>query len=288
MSLASEGYVEQSLSQKSIDCLERVNEANNEKIDPEPETHYRDAFRDSEFNKSVECLSDTRNASLENWINDCDWTRKDDVIHKSEVQTNSLDHTHQNWIYQSSSLCQIPDNSELNTKKSNEYVNDVKEGHSMLMPISPSAFSFGNQHFAHFKPQFITPFLPTSSHKHKSGCKSPHSPENNQPHFCSLQNKQPSSLLDKSTKKYKKDALRHAVEKIQSGQNVLIILRGLPGSGKSSLARKMKFSGAVFSTDDFFYKKGKYVFDPNQLTEAHAWNKIRTRNALEKGVTPVI
>ncbi|XP_035222464.1 uncharacterized protein LOC118195279 isoform X2 [Stegodyphus dumicola] len=288
MSLANEGNVEQSLSQKSVDCSETVNETNKEKIDPNPETQYQDAFRDNEFNKSVEYLPDTRNASIGNWISDCNWTKKNDFIHKSEVQTNSLNHTHQNWIYQSSSMCRIPDNSELNAKKSNEYVNDVKEGHSMLMPISPSAFSYGNQHFADSKPQFITPFLPTSSHKHKSGGKSPYSPENNQPHFCSLPNKQSSSLPDKGTKKYQKDALRYAIEKIQSGQNVLIILRGLPGSGKSSLARKMKFSGAVFSTDDFFYKKGKYAFDPNQLTEAHAWNKIRTRNALEKGVTPVI
>lgn len=50
---------------------------------------------------------------------------------------------------------------------------------------------------------------------------------------------------------------------------VLIILRGLPGSGKTSFAKYM-FSNNVFEADQYFTDKdGNYNFDASKLHAAH-------------------
>ena len=41
----------------------------------------------------------------------------------------------------------------------------------------------------------------------------------------------------------------------------LIINRGIPGSGKSTSAKKLAPKEQIFSTDDYFMKNGKYIFD---------------------------
>ena len=49
----------------------------------------------------------------------------------------------------------------------------------------------------------------------------------------------------------------------------LILVRGLPGSGKSSFANYM-FSNNVFETDQYFYDSdGNYNFDASKLNIAH-------------------
>lgn len=43
-------------------------------------------------------------------------------------------------------------------------------------------------------------------------------------------------------------------------------MRGLPGSGKSTTAKKLAGSeGVVYSTDDFFMVKGKYQYDSSKI-----------------------
>jgi predicted kinase len=49
----------------------------------------------------------------------------------------------------------------------------------------------------------------------------------------------------------------------------LILLRGLPGSGKSSLAKS--FGGMHIEADMFFMKDGEYKFDATKLRYAHEW-----------------
>lgn len=70
---------------------------------------------------------------------------------------------------------------------------------------------------------------------------------------------------------------------------MLTIVRGLPGSGKSTVANALASKVArrvayVFEADDFFYREtGSYRFDPSRLKEAHAECKANTRKALEQG-----
>ena len=61
---------------------------------------------------------------------------------------------------------------------------------------------------------------------------------------------------------------------------VLFLVRGLPGSGKTSFASAIWNDYAVCEADKFFYdKEGNYNFDGSKLKEAHTWckNQVETR-----------
>ena len=63
---------------------------------------------------------------------------------------------------------------------------------------------------------------------------------------------------------------------------ILFLVRGLPGSGKTSLAIHIWNEYAVCEADKFFYdKEGNYNFDPSKIKEAHAWckNQVEIRMA---------
>lgn len=51
--------------------------------------------------------------------------------------------------------------------------------------------------------------------------------------------------------------------------NSVVILQGISGSGKSTVASKLAPPEAVCSADDTFMVEGKYVFNPARLPEAH-------------------
>uniref|UniRef100_A0A8B9H9T3 NEDD4 binding protein 2 n=1 Tax=Astyanax mexicanus TaxID=7994 RepID=A0A8B9H9T3_ASTMX len=72
---------------------------------------------------------------------------------------------------------------------------------------------------------------------------------------------------------------------------VLVLLRGAPGSGKTTLASAMlehNPGGVVLSTDEYFTRNGTYHYNPDQLGEAHSWNHVRAKEAFEKGYSPII
>ena len=71
----------------------------------------------------------------------------------------------------------------------------------------------------------------------------------------------------------------------------LILIRGLPGSGKSSLADILSENGTypVYSVDDYFTnsESGHYNFDFKLNHEAYALCEENTRKSLMQGLTKI-
>jgi predicted kinase len=66
------------------------------------------------------------------------------------------------------------------------------------------------------------------------------------------------------------------------------IMRGLPGSGKSTIARQLRGSGGlVASTDDYWQHGCRYEYDASRIMDAHDWNQARFRAAVRAEV-PII
>lgn len=73
--------------------------------------------------------------------------------------------------------------------------------------------------------------------------------------------------------------------------NNLILIRGIPGAGKSTTARKMKEKNPEYvhiEADMFFMRDGVYVFDASKLGAAHAWCQARTEAELRAGKTVIV
>jgi predicted kinase len=61
---------------------------------------------------------------------------------------------------------------------------------------------------------------------------------------------------------------------------ILTLVRGLPGSGKSTFANTITNEFSVCEADKFFYdKEGNYNFDGSKLRQAHEWcrEQVETR-----------
>lgn len=60
---------------------------------------------------------------------------------------------------------------------------------------------------------------------------------------------------------------------------ILYIVRGLPGSGKSTFVKSMGIPH--YEADMYFINPdGKYVFDPNNIKAAHIWCQNSVREAM--------
>jgi len=60
----------------------------------------------------------------------------------------------------------------------------------------------------------------------------------------------------------------------------LILLRGLPGSGKSTLSQL--FSAFTLESDMYFMQDGKYNFDATKLKEAHQWCQDQCESYMQR------
>jgi predicted kinase len=74
------------------------------------------------------------------------------------------------------------------------------------------------------------------------------------------------------------------LEPEQQGVRTLIILRGLPGAGKSTLAKVLggEYAPAITcEADQYFYDtKGNYNFRQEDLGKAHQWCKDKVRHLM--------
>jgi predicted kinase len=73
--------------------------------------------------------------------------------------------------------------------------------------------------------------------------------------------------------------------------NTLYLIRGLPGSGKTTYAKSLLKdypSLRHYEADMFFYKEGVYTFDPNKLHLAHNWCLISTDKALRESKSVIV
>ena len=58
----------------------------------------------------------------------------------------------------------------------------------------------------------------------------------------------------------------------------LYLLRGLPGAGKSTLAKEL--ANTHLEADMYFIKDDEYIFDGSKLKEAHEWCRSECERAM--------
>jgi uridine kinase len=71
----------------------------------------------------------------------------------------------------------------------------------------------------------------------------------------------------------------------------LYLIRGVPGSGKSTFAWKLlrgRLVDRVFEADEYFVQNGVYQFDPTLLEQAHQQCKRNTWLALYEGMSVAV
>lgn len=70
----------------------------------------------------------------------------------------------------------------------------------------------------------------------------------------------------------------------------LVIVRGIPGSGKSTFAKKLakETDSAHFEADMFFIKDGEYHFDASKIKEAHEWCRDQVHKSIEADQSVVV
>mgnify|MGYP003611165776 CR=1 FL=1 len=70
----------------------------------------------------------------------------------------------------------------------------------------------------------------------------------------------------------------------------LILIRGIPGSGKSTMAKVLSKAGFKWFEADTYHlnSEGDYCFDRTKVKAAHSWCQSETRKALEAGNNVVV
>ena len=67
---------------------------------------------------------------------------------------------------------------------------------------------------------------------------------------------------------------------------VLTLLRGLPGSGKSTFAHFIWNSGVIREADQFFVgEDGEYRFDGSKIKDAHKWCRDEVEKMMQENKT---
>jgi len=69
----------------------------------------------------------------------------------------------------------------------------------------------------------------------------------------------------------------------------LVIIRGLPGSGKSTMGKVLRLAGYEhYEADQYFMKDGIYQYDASKVRHAHLWCQSAVRTALAQNKRVVV
>lgn len=70
----------------------------------------------------------------------------------------------------------------------------------------------------------------------------------------------------------------------------LIMVRGVPGTGKTTYAKALvdEYSYTHLEADMYFEHDGEYRFDASQLSAAHAWCQAECERAMQHGENVVV
>lgn len=70
----------------------------------------------------------------------------------------------------------------------------------------------------------------------------------------------------------------------------VLFIRGLPGSGKSTMARAIAEDGSFvhLEADDYFLFHGVFIYDPSKIKKAHAWCIQKMHESLNAGKSVVV
>ena len=69
----------------------------------------------------------------------------------------------------------------------------------------------------------------------------------------------------------------------------LVLIRGLPGSGKTTMARVLSLVGYEHhEADQYFERDGSYCFNTAELPKAHAWCLERAIASMRRGTQCVV
>ncbi|XP_044762253.1 uncharacterized protein LOC123319390 isoform X2 [Coccinella septempunctata] len=104
------------------------------------------------------------------------------------------------------------------------------------------------------------------------------------------------SRIDNADTYFSIEEIEECIDDILEGYRVLLILRGLPGSGKSHLAKSIlkacyknpNYGHHIHSADNFFMNRGKYKYDARQIGQAHQWNQKNVDYRMQEGYSPLI
>jgi predicted kinase len=82
----------------------------------------------------------------------------------------------------------------------------------------------------------------------------------------------------------------YIIDLVNFGIPVCVIMRGLSGSGKSTVVDKLSkcVSTCVYSTDQLFIKDGEYNFDKSKLAEFHETNYENFKKGVDEGALPIV
>lgn len=68
----------------------------------------------------------------------------------------------------------------------------------------------------------------------------------------------------------------------------LIIVRGLPGSGKSTFAKTMFPTYVHAEADQYFMQNGDYIWDSSKMHKAHSYCYSKVKEALHQGKDAIV